>query len=65
MNSLIRFKATTQDPERVRVPVPRGILNVGENSFRLRQLPLKYPGKEFDDCEIANFRLEFDLTDEK
>ena len=36
LNSLIRFKATSQNPDRVRIAIPQGMLKLGENSLRLR-----------------------------
>lgn len=63
LNSLLRFKSGCQEPERVRIEIPVGILKTGNNSIRLRQHPLKESGREFDDCEVGHFRLEFDLTD--
>jgi len=62
LNSLIRFKVLHENPERVRLAVPGGILKTGENSIRLRQKPLNDSGREFDDCEVGNIRLEFDMT---
>lgn len=63
LNSQVRFKANSQNPDRIRLAIPEGVLKIGENKLRLRQQPLKYPGREFDDCELGNFRLEFDLTE--
>ena len=63
LNSLIRFKATSKNPDRIRLTIPRGVLKNGENSFRLQQKSLKESGHEFDDCEVGNFRLEFHITD--
>jgi len=60
LNSLLRFKATVQHPDRIRLPIPLGILKTSDNSIRLTQKPLKATGGEFDDCEVSNIRFEFD-----
>lgn len=63
LNSLIRFKASSQNPDRVRLAFPRDFMKIGENSFRLSQKPLKASGREFDDGEIGNIQLEFEMRD--
>lgn len=62
LNSLIRFKTSSQKPERIRKAIPRDALKVGTNTVRLVQKPLDSSGREFDDCEIGSIRLEFELT---
>ena len=59
LNQLIRFKARSQTPDRIRVSVPRDLLKLGRNTFRLQQQPLEPDGHEFDDGEIGNLRFEF------
>ncbi len=60
INSLIRFKANSQSPDRIRFKVPRELLKIGENSYQFRQQPLKPGGREFDDGEVGNLRLELE-----
>lgn len=59
LNSLIRFKSPSQSPQRLRLAVPRDLLHGGVNSFVIRQHPLKV--REYDDGELGNIHLEFDL----
>jgi len=60
LNPKIRFKPTVQNPERIRMPIPRDLLKQGSNSFLLRQQPLKKESREFDDAEVGNFRLDIE-----
>jgi hypothetical protein len=64
LNSKIRFRTSCQNPDRIRLEVPGGVLKSGKNVLRLRQKPLKESGREYDDCEVGNFRLEFDLRED-
>ena len=65
LNQRIRFKASTKNPDRIRIDIPNGILKLGQNTFRLRQRPLTERGREFDDGEVGNVRLEFDRNENK
>lgn len=59
LNRWIRFRATPDSPERIRCLLPAGLLQAGENSLRLHQIPLKTLGRHYDNCELSNLRLEF------
>lgn len=61
LNTLVRYKASSVHPDRVRMEIPPDLLKPGNNSFRLRQQPLKQGGREYDDCELGNIRLEFEI----
>jgi hypothetical protein len=61
VNSHLRFKTNSQHPERIRMEIPRSLLKIGDNSYRLRQQPLKQGGHEYDDCELGDIRLEFEM----
>lgn len=60
LNEHLRFKALAERPERIRIPIPRKLLKRGSNVFQLRQRPLKPGGREYDDGEVARFRLDFE-----
>lgn len=58
LNRLARFKASRGKPDRLRCPLPRDALRFGTNTLELRQRPLTERGSDYDDCEVANLRLE-------
>lgn len=58
LNSHLRFRASPDQPERLRCLLPRDALRTGANSFRLTQRPLTENGSDFDDCELSDLRLE-------
>lgn len=58
LNSQIRFRASPDNPERIRLRIPSRLLNSGRNTFRLQQTPLNNSGAGFDNCELSNLRLE-------
>ncbi|MBC8114774.1 MAG: hypothetical protein H7062_10380, partial [Candidatus Saccharimonas sp.] len=58
LNRRLRFRASSDQPERLRVPLPPDSLRAGANSVRLRQRPLTENGSDYDDCELSNLRLE-------
>ena len=60
LNQQLRFKPTVQHPERIRLKIPRALLKRGQNLFQLRQQPLKRGGREFDDGEVGNLRIDFE-----
>lgn len=63
LNSLLRFKTKSPGSERLRIPFSRELLRSGQNTVRLSQKPLSDSHSEFDDCEIRQIRVEFDLSD--
>lgn len=60
LNSLVRLKASSQHPDRIRIDVPLSLLKTGQNLYQLKQQPLRSGGSEYDDCELSDLRLEFD-----
>ncbi|MGQ0636423.1 MAG: hypothetical protein ACT4QC_17565 [Planctomycetaceae bacterium] len=47
-------------PERIRIPLPAGLLKVGENTLRLEQRPSRDDPQEFDDFEFSRISIEFE-----
>jgi hypothetical protein len=60
LNQQIRFKAKIENPDRVRIAIPADVLKRGPNTFELREQPLKKNGREFDDAEVGNIRIDFE-----
>jgi hypothetical protein len=60
LNSMVRLKANPKDPDRLRLEIPLSALIVGNNTYQLRQQPSKPGGREYDDCELGDFRLELE-----
>lgn len=60
LNEHLRFKSTAERPERIRIPIPSGLLKAGPNVFQLRQRPLKPGGQEYDDGEVGHFSIDFE-----
>ena len=60
LNEQLRFRPSLQNPDRIRLAIPRTLLRQGKNTFELRQLPLKKEGREFDEGEIGNIRFDFE-----
>ena len=60
LNEQLRFKPSLQNPDRIRLAIPRTLLRQGKNTFELRQLPLNKEGREFDEGEIGNIRFDFE-----
>lgn len=58
LNRHLRFRASPDQPERLRCPLPLDTLRAGANSVRLRQRPLQENGSDYDDCELSDLRLE-------
>ena len=58
LNRLVRYKASLQQPDYLRYPLPRASLRPGTNTLELRQRPLSENGTDFDDWELSNVRLE-------
>ena len=60
LNEWIRFRASSEHAERLRCRIPSSLLKQGGlNTIRLHQSARKESGTGFDNCEIANMRLEF------
>ena len=58
LNRRLRFRASPDQPERLRCQLPRESLRAGANTVRLRQRPLTENGSDYDDCELSDLRLE-------
>ena len=58
LNGRLRFRASPDQPERLRCLLPQDVLRAGANTLRLRQRPLTENGSDFDDCELSDLRLE-------
>jgi len=46
-------------PERLRIPIPSGLLKPGMNKLRFDQLPMAAKPEELDDIGILTIALEF------
>lgn len=57
LNERISFRSSGR-PQRIRLPVPPGVLQVGENTFSFKQHPSRSAPARYDDCEIARIALE-------
>lgn len=64
LNSRIRFKSKSPASERIRIPFPRELLRAGPNTVELSQKASSGSQTEFDDCEIRQLRVEFELTND-
>ena len=49
-----------QTPERIRLPIPAGLLKAGENKLKLQQVGTKEEPEEFDDLGILTIAIEFE-----
>ena len=58
LNRHLRFRASSDRPERLRCPLQQDVLRAGANTIRLRQRPLTENGSDYDDCELSDLRLE-------
>ena len=58
LNRHLRFRASPDQPERLRCRLPRDVLRAGANTIRLLQRPLTENGSDYDDCELFDLRLE-------
>jgi hypothetical protein len=59
LNRWLRFRAPLDRPERLRIPIPAGLIQSGRNTFRLSQHPRQTNGTEYDNCELSDLQLEF------
>jgi hypothetical protein len=60
LNRHVSWRALPANPQRLRIPVPAGLVKAGMNSIRLQQRPAADDPRQFDDCEISRIALEFD-----
>jgi hypothetical protein len=56
LNTRIRWKADVTRPARLTIPLPRSLLQPGDNSWELREHPRNAAGG-YDDCELWNLIL--------
>lgn len=59
LNAHVRFRSPPDQPQRIRIRVPRSSWNQGPNVIKLHQIPLKDAGTVFDNCELSNLNIEF------
>ena len=52
-----------ETPERIRLPIPAGLLHLGENKIRIEQIGKFSEPEELDDLGILTFAVEFDSAD--
>jgi hypothetical protein len=60
LNRYISTKNET--PERIRVPIPGGVLHPGANQIRLQQVGIEKDPSYLDDLGILGIALEFDAA---
>ena len=48
-----------ETPERIRIPIPNGLLHPGQNKLRFDQIPMTTKPEELDDIGILTIALEF------
>jgi hypothetical protein len=54
------IKATLNEaPERIRIPIPRGVLHAGKNAIRIEVTGTADPNPKYDDMGILQIALEF------
>jgi hypothetical protein len=53
------LKTTNEAPERVRIPVPRGLLRAGKNAVRIELTGDSDPQPKFDDLGVLQIAVEF------
>lgn len=63
LNDSITTRRTSGDPELIRIPIPVGVLEEGENSYRLDQRSSRRDPHNFDDFEIGRVALEVEGDD--
>jgi hypothetical protein len=51
-----------ETPERIRLPIPQGLLKVGENKLRIEQVGKAGDPEELDDIGILTIAIEFDTV---
>ena len=59
LNAHVRFRSPPDQPQHLRLRIPRSSWNQGPNVIKLHQIPLKDAGTVFDNCELSNLSLEF------
>ncbi len=57
LNRHIVYRTSTDGMQRIRVPVPPGVLKPGRNWYRLRQQSSRSDPDDFDDCEVGRIQL--------
>jgi hypothetical protein len=60
LNRFVSVRSVPGNPQRLRIPLPAGLLKAGENVIRIAQRPEREDASEFDDCEISRLALEFE-----
>jgi hypothetical protein len=60
LNKSINLRALPENPQRLRIALPAGLLKGGENTIRLQQRPRRDDPTQFDDCELSRVALEIE-----
>jgi hypothetical protein len=60
LNQLISWRSKPENPQRLRIALPLGLLKKGNNVLRIEQRPARDDRQEFDDCEISRLAIEID-----
>ena len=60
LNEALRWRASPDDPQRIRIAIPRGVLRAGSNLWKIEQRPARDDPQEFDDAEIGPITIEFE-----
>lgn len=63
LNSYISERARPGQSQRVRVPIPEGVLHTGKNTFLLKQSPAADDPGNFDDFQVSQWAIEWDQGD--
>jgi hypothetical protein len=62
LNDRISRKALRESPQKIRLEIPAELLRKGENTWAIKQTPLRKNPQEFDDCEIGPVVLDIEQT---
>ena len=62
LNEHVSIHCPAHSPRRVRIRIPRAVLEQGVNTLRFRQTPAPDDATSFDDCEIRAISIEEDYS---
>ena len=60
LNDALRWRARPDDPQRIRIAIPGGVLRAGSNLWKIEQQPARDDPEEFDDAEVGPIAIEFE-----
>lgn len=63
LNRQTSQKARPGQPARLRIPMPAGTLRAGQNTFRLKQSSASDDPRNFDDCQVSQWAVEWEQGD--